>query len=210
MAALYETLRPAPEQEALALFGAIHEGEDTIALLGPNEPGFWAHFTASPEYQNGNSDPLDRWSRRVISRLAADWGGDPVFPSDGPPYAPFLDWALQSGQAWQSPVGMLVHAHAGLMVSYRGAVRLPGRYDLPPARANPCESCVTKPCLNACPVNALNESMEYDVPRCRTHISSAIGNACLTGGCLVRRSCPVSQDYGRLPAQSAFHMRSFL
>ena len=210
MAALYEALTPAPEQEALAVFGALHEGTETLVLLGPHEPGFWACFKASPEYQDGQADPLDRWSKRVIGRLAADWGGVPMFPSDGPPYAPFLDWALKTGQAWQSPVGMLVHARAGLMVSYRGAVRLQGRLVLPPTGSNPCESCVDKPCLSACPVGALNSGMAYDVPRCQAHIKSVAGTDCLSAGCLVRRACPLSRDYGRLPAQSAFHMRSFL
>ena len=210
MAALYEALTPAPEQEALAVFGALHEGEETIVLLGPHEPGFWAYFTAAQEYQDGQADPLDRWSKRVIGRLAANWGGVPVFPSDGPPYAPFLDWARKTGQAWQSPVGMLVHARAGLMVSYRGAVRLHGRLVLPETGSNPCESCAEQPCLSACPVGALNSGMEYDVPRCQTHIKSRSGTDCLSAGCLVRRACPVSQNYGRRPAQSAFHMRSFL
>lgn len=210
MAALYEALTPAPEQEALAVFGALHEGEETIVLLGPHEPGFWACFTATPEYQDGQADPLDRWSKRVIGRLAADWGGAPVFPSDGPPFAPFLDWAIKTGQAWQSPVGMLVHARAGLMVSFRGAVRLQGRLVLPPTSSNPCESCTGQPCLSACPVGALNSGMEYDVPRCKAHIKSLAGTNCFSAGCLVRRACPVSQDYGRRPAQSAFHMRSFL
>lgn len=210
MAALSKALSPAPEQAALAIFGALHEGDETLVLLGPHEPGFWACFTASSEYQDGQADPLDRWSKRVIGGLAADWGGVAVFPSDGPPYAPFLDWALKTGQAWQSPVGMLVHARAGLMVSYRGAVRLRGRLSLAPAGASPCESCAAKPCLSACPVGALNASMAYDVPGCQAHIQSAAGEDCLTAGCLVRRACPVSQDYGRLAAQSAFHMRSFL
>jgi len=210
MVALHEALTPAPEQVALAIFGAFHERDETLVLLGPHEPGFWAHFTASAEYQDGQPDPLDRWSRRVITCLAEDWGGAPVFPSDGPPYAPFLDWALETGQAWQSPVGMLVHARAGLMVSYRGAVRLQGRLDLPPPGRNPCRNCADKPCLTACPVGALNAQMEYDVQRCKTHISHPEGSTCLTKGCLVRRACPVSQDYARLPEQSAFHMRSFL
>ncbi|WP_439109775.1 ferredoxin [Lentibacter sp.] len=210
MAALRQALKPAPEAQALAVFGALHETGDTIILLGPHEPGFWAHFSASPEYRDGLADPLDRYSKRAIGLLAAAWGGTAVFPSDGPPFAPFMAWAMASGQAWQSPVGMLVHASAGLMVSYRGAVRLRGELDLAAPAARPCDTCVEKPCLTACPVSALNESQRYDVALCKSHISTADGEICMSAGCLTRRACPVSARYGRRPAQSAFHMKSFL
>ncbi|WP_137701630.1 ferredoxin [Marimonas lutisalis] len=201
-------LSPAPEADALAILGALHEADDTIVLLGPDEPGFWAHFTAQPEYRDGAPDPLDRWSKRVICALASAWGGAAIFPSDGPPYPPFQDWALRSGQAWTSPVGMLVHARAGLMVSYRGAVRLPGRRDLPAPADTPCITCTGRPCLAACPASALTGS-GYDVPACRAYLDTEAGQDCMARGCAVRRACPVSQSYGRLDAQSAFHMRAF-
>lgn len=209
MAALLQALSPAPETAQLSLFGALHDAGETVLLLGPHEPGFWAAFSASPEYQDGAPDPLDCWSKRVIGALAEQWGGTAVFPSDGPPYPPFMAWALASGQAWQSPIGMLVHARAGLMVSYRGAVRLPALLELPPPATNPCDTCA-KPCLSACPVGALNASQVYDIPACKAHITAPQGADCLGSGCLARRACPLSESYGRLPAQSAFHMKAFL
>ncbi|HVH03937.1 MAG TPA: ferredoxin, partial [Amaricoccus sp.] len=30
----------------------------TIVLLGPDEPGFWPIFTASPESRDGAADPM--------------------------------------------------------------------------------------------------------------------------------------------------------
>ncbi|WP_372612394.1 ferredoxin [Aquicoccus sp.] len=201
-------LDPAPETRALAIMGALHDGADTVLLLGPHEPGFWAHFTAQPEYADGAPDPLDRWSKRAIGALAAAWGGVAVFPSDGPPYPPFLDWALRSARAFVSPVGMLVHESAGLMISFRGAVRLPGHLALPAPGVNPCLNCKDQPCRTACPVGALSPA-GYDVPTCRTFLDSAPGQDCMERGCAARRACPVSQDYGRLDAQSAFHMRAF-
>ncbi len=209
MAPLQKALSPAPESVQLATFGALHDAGSTIVLLGPHEPGFWAAFSASAEANDSLPDPLDRYSKRIVTPLAQSWGGQALFPSD-PPYAPFLEWALKSGQAWQSPIGMLVHTRAGLMVSYRAAVRLPALYGLPMLAQNPCNTCAEKPCLTACPVGALNESQVYDVPACRAHIDSAAGADCLASGCLARRVCPQSQSYGRLPEQSAFHMRAFL
>jgi len=197
----------------LAVFG-LHpapgdgapEGTQTLLLLGPAEPGFWAHLTASPEWQDGTPDPVDRWSRRVIGRLACDLGAKAVFPFGGPPYAPFQRWAKATGRAWESPVRLLVHDLAGLMVSYRGTLALKSHLNLPAPSPRPCDTCAA-PCLTACPANALTVA-GYDVPACHGWLDTD-GAECLSGGCLVRRACPVSQTYGRVATQSAYHMRQF-
>lgn len=196
------------EAAQLELLGAAPEGGETVLLLGPREPGFWPVFTTSPEYRDGAPDPMDRWSKRVIGALAKAWGGVAVFPSDGPPYPPFISWALDSGQAWPSPVGMLVHARQGLWMSLRGAVRVPGAGTLPDAGASPCTACAGQPCRNACPVAALSPD-GYDVAACKGHLDRPEGRDCRDQGCAARRACPVASAYGRTEAQSRFHMRAF-
>lgn len=201
----------------LAVRGAFHpdaedlapDGTGTIVLLGPDEPGFWDVFTASREYLDGHRHPLDRWSKRIVTKVAAPLQAQAVFPYDGPPYPPFLRWAERCGSSWSSPVQLLVHETAGLFISFRAALALPTRLDLPPAVAKPCLTCTTQPCTTACPVGALAPGQPYNVPACVAHIESADGAAC-RDGCLVRRACPVSQSFGRRPEQSAFHMRAFL
>lgn len=188
--------------------GDLPAGTRTLLLLGPAEPGHWAHLTAQPEWQDGAPDPVDRWSRRVIGRLACDLGGKALFPFGGPPWRPFQAWALRSGRAWQSPVRLLVHDRAGLMVAFRGALALRTHVTLPAAGSNPCDSCAAKPCLAACPPGALGAA-GYDVPACHGFLASAAGADCMAGGCLVRRACPLSRSYGRLGDQSAYHMRQF-
>jgi len=178
----------------------------TLLLIGPDEPGFWPHFTASAEYGDDAPNPMDRWSVRVLNDIAAEFGGSALFPFGGPPWHPFIGWALKTGRAWISPVELLVHDTAGLFVSYRGALALPARLSLPPAPARPCDSCADQPCRVACPVGALSPA-GYDVPACRTFIASPAGAACIALGCAVRRACPVGQH--RLPEQSAFHMKAF-
>jgi ferredoxin len=201
-------------EERLDVLGgfAVTEGEDgfpagtrTLFMLGPREPGFWAHLQAQAEW--GEPDPVDRWSRRVIGRIACDLGAKALFPFGGPPYHPFYQWALRSGRVWDSPVRLLVHSGQGLMVSFRGALALKEAVAVPPPVARPCEGCAA-PCLTACPVGALTGE-GYDVPACHAYLDRPEGAECLTGGCLVRRACPVSQSYARLPEQSAYHMRRF-
>ncbi|OYX40574.1 MAG: ferredoxin [Rhodobacterales bacterium 32-67-9] len=201
----------------LAVFGAFHAeaGDElppdtgTVFLLGPEEPGFWRHVTSDPEWLDGQPDPLDRWSARVIGAIARSFGGTACFPFGGPPYHPFYRWALRTGRAWASPVTLLVHDRAGLFASYRGAILLPQRIDLPPPpAAAPCADCLGQPCRGACPASALSAA-GYDVPACHGFLDTEAGGECLSLGCAVRRACPVSQAYGRLPEQSAYHMRLF-
>ena len=195
----------------LALFGGVTaglpDGLRTLLLLGPKTPGFWPHFTASPEYNDNTADPLDRWSSRVITQLAQTLGAQAFFPFGGPPWQPFLQWAVDSGRAHVSPVGLLVHDAAGLMVSYRGALGFTQDIKLPKPPPSPCETCADRPCLSACPVDALTPT-GYDVTACKADLDRA-GNDCVARGCAVRRACPVSQAHGRSEDQSAFHMRAF-
>lgn len=190
----------------LFVSGRCHDGNSTVLLISPDEPEFWSIFSASAELADGRADPMDRWSKRVIGKWAVQLGGSAVFPSDGPPYPPIFQWALNSGQFWQSPVGMLVHNRMGLFTSFRGAIRLRRLLALPQPGSSPCENC-PQPCLTACPVDAFVP--DYLVRRCHNHLDSPAGKDCMIQGCRVRRACPISRDCGRLPEQSAWHMRQF-
>ncbi len=201
-------------QAGLITMGATHprtsgaKGLDggTLVLLGAG-PGFWPVLKAAPEW-NG-PDPVDRWSTRVIGQMALDLGADAHFPFGGPPYAPFIDWALKSGRTFSSPVGALVHDTVGMMISYRGALHFAQEFEIPEAVApSPCTTCAA-PCTSTCPVGALNDQEFYDVVACHAHLSTDEGQTCMTGGCLARLSCPVSAGANRDPEQSAHHMKAF-
>ena len=188
-------------------YDGLPQSNGTLLLIGPDEPAFWPDFIRSSEYNDGHPDPMDRWSKRVLSRIAIDNSAAAIFPSDGPPFHPFYSWALRSGHAWKSPIGLLVHEQAGLFVSYRGALLVPWQVQMPIATP-PCTACATKPCQTTCPVGAFaNDS--YDVPTCKSYLTTPEGRTCMTQGCAARRACPVGQDR-RVTDQSAFHMDAFL
>ncbi|HEU0220918.1 MAG TPA: ferredoxin [Paracoccaceae bacterium] len=204
--------------EGLTVLGGLHPGPQdgapagtgTLLLLGPDGPRWEVRFTVSPEARDGGRDPIDRWSRRVIGGLAARLGGAAIFPFEGPPWPPVLAWALRSGMAWISPIGMLVHARVGLWFSVRGILALPHRLALPdPPAASPCETCAEKPCRSACPVGAFAGG-RYDVPACIGHLQGAGRTTCLAAGCAARQACPVGVVFRPLPVQAARHMAAFL
>ena len=201
---LDEALRP----HGLADLGGLHpEAGGTLVLIGPAGPGFWPVFRAAPEAQDGAPDPLDRWSRRILDGVAAALDARAIYPFDGPPWPPFPAWALASGWCHTSPVGLLVHAEAGLWVSFRGALLFAEVLPLPAPPPSPCAGCADQPCRRACPVDAFAEG--YDEAACHRHLDRPDGAPCMARGCAVRAACPVSRAHGREPAQSAFHMRAF-
>jgi hypothetical protein len=217
----WEPIVRAIEQRGLAAHGAfaLDDGERkgaladvaTIALVGLAGRRGWAAFSASPEAQDGAADPLDRWSRRVVDALAAGLGARTLYPFDGPPHWPFQRWARRAEAMHVSPLGLLIHPVDGLWRGYRGALAFAERLAVPPTRsaASPCATCVARPCLSACPVGAFT-SDGYDVAACAAHLSRPAGRACMEGGCLARRACPVGADEAHERAQAAFHMRAFL
>ncbi len=208
-----EAITKAVQREALDIFGYCHTrnedglGEGTILLLGPMEPGFWSHVRTVPEFSDADANPLDRWSERILTEIANKLGARALFPF-GVPARPFIGWAIRSGRAWISPVGMLVHDQAGLLVSFRGALFVDELLPESVLEARPCDRCEDQPCLSACPVSALS-SEGYELEPCHEFLNTADGKACMSYGCQVRRSCPVSQSYPRDPAQSEFHMAAF-
>ncbi len=183
----------------------------TLALLGFVGGAQWPAFAASPERADGRPDPLDRWSRRLINALAARHGAAALYPADGPPWLPFQRWAMRAEAVHFSPVGILIHPDFGLWHAYRGALAFRARLPLPAVerRPSPCDACTARPCLSACPVEAVRAS-GYDHATCKAQVAAAAGADCLEFGCRARRSCPVGAAYRYGAEQAEFHMRAFV
>lgn len=213
----YDNIARVASAEGLLTMGALHPDVchakglkgGTLILFGTGAD-FWPVFRMAQESQDSKPDPIDRWSQRVIGKIANALDATAHYPFGGPPYAPFIDWAKKSGRAFASPTGMLVHDEVGLMISYRGALHFAETFAIPvPTPASPCESCDTRPCLTACPVGALGTIAPYDVVACHTYLDTLAGADCLGQGCQVRRICPVSAGAARSSAQSSHHMKAF-
>ena len=176
----------------LALRGGFHVGHDddvpvlpdgrpaaTVLMLGWTGGVQWPVFAASPEFADARAHPLDRWSRRVIGQMAAEWRALALYPFGGPPFRPFLRWAVRAEAVHASPLALLIHPDWGLWHAWRGALAFADWLALPErdSRSSPCENCPGRPCL---------EAGSFDV---------------------ARRACPVGTAYGA--AQTEFHAAAF-
>ena len=190
----------------------LPDGRDasTVVLAGNVGDAMWQVFRRAP-VDSTEPHPLNTWTREVLTRLANECNANVLFPFDGPPYLPFLRWAQRAESVTPSPIGPLIHPDYGLWHAYRGALVFAESIELPPLvpRPSPCESCAGRPCLSACPVDALAPG-QLDVDRCRDHIASEAGSDCLQGGCLARRACPVGAKFRYRPEQAHFHTLAFL
>lgn len=212
-------VRAALEARGLSCRGAFHPTADdlpdgdkfgTMVLAGFTGNNNWQHFKDSGEASDGAPDALDRWSLRVIGALARELGATAMFPFTGPPWLPFLRWAQRAEPLYPSPLGMLIHPDWGLWHAWRGALTFRERLELPTQdrRPSPCDTCVEKPCLTACPVKAFT-SQGYNVAACVAHVESARGTDCIEEGCRARRACPIGAAHRYGPDQANFHMRAF-
>lgn len=218
---IVEMVRAALAPHGLFLRGTVNfSSAETAPLLADGRPAtsvmlvgnvggsFWKPFSAWRKglADGGGADPLDNWSKAVIQPIAGEYRATAYFPSD-PPWQPFQQWAMRAEGLKPSPTGILIHPRYGLWHGYRGALG----FDRPlpeteRAAEHPCDRCIAKPCMPACPADALAEE-RFDLGRCRGHLRSETGRVgCLVNGCLSRDACPVGYDHRYPPEQLRFHM----
>lgn len=182
----------------------------TGVLVGHLGGAFWPVFENWHLQNAGVQNPLDSWSKIIINEAANKVGGQDVYPSDKP-YLPFQRWAKRAEGLKASPIGLLIHPQAGLWHAYRGAILFEQsfNYEKSAPGKHPCDSCEAKPCLTACPINAVTLD-RFEVGTCRNHLAQPQGKPCMTGGCIARNSCPVGEEFRYSVEQQAFHQQAFV
>lgn len=178
-----------------------------VLLVGNVGPTMWERFARK---RNTQADLLDAWTSEELSAVARRLGAKALFPFSRP-HLPFQRWACRAEACHISPLGIAIHCDYGLWHAYRGALVFAEPMELPPAdvRPSPCDTCVARPCLSACPVNAFTGS-DYDFVACARHLASPAGSECMSLGCLARHACPEGRDYAYEPDQAAFLMKAYL
>jgi hypothetical protein len=182
----------------------------SLILIGHAGSSIWPHFAKWRRSQPHDlKNPLDAWSEHVISPIAAKLGCHAIFPFQKP-FHPFQQWAMRAEGLNPSPLGILIHPVYGLWHAYRGAIAFDDEVLIQAAEetSQPCDACIGRPCLSACPVGAFL-GQGYDIQSCRTYLATEAGEECMSGGCRARLACPVGRDYVYEPDQMQLHMQPF-
>jgi hypothetical protein len=200
-----------PDNAADLTLPSMRNGKtpEALILIANAGPIFWDRFQA--EHRN-ETDPMDGWTRRILEPIAETFGMEALFPFDGPPFLPFHSWGYAARAFYPSPNIPAIHPVFGSWFGLRAAFLSPQPHPYPhehSADENPCDSCSTHSCFDACLSNALSRE-GYDIKSCLAHVAGDDDGFCLANGCRARRACPVGQDYIYSPEQAEFHMRGFL
>jgi len=194
----------------LEVLGVLEEGRQV--LIGNAGSGMWAIFKETPEYLDGLPDPLDRWTRRIGTKIARESDASVIFPFEGPPYPPFQSWAALAGEVFSSPIVLSIHQYYGLWHAYRFALMLEKPLQgLTKQKTveSPCLSCSHQNCLQTCPVDAFSPGV-YRVRDCVDYLNSEKHSFCRQSGCAARHACPVASAYRYEPEHAQFHMAAFV
>lgn len=198
---MFDTKTPAPSL-------VEHINIKSVVMVGHFGSTLWPHFSQWRQSRSNMADPLDTWSKEILNNVATRVCAFAVFPSDQP-YQPFQEWAKRAEGLSASPLGLLIHPRYGLWHAFRGALLFDREIE-PSQQApaiHPCDVCLDKPCLSACPVEAFDE-IGFAADRCRNYLWND-GFECLDSGCKARLACPVGQKHAYLLDQQRFHMAAF-
>jgi len=200
---------PAWAIEPIAAGGATVEDFESLVLLGQAGTALWDHIQ---QLQGNPQDPFDVVSLRLAASFVTDHLGDPhwqvVYP--GPALLPLGRLAELVGWGRASPLGLTINDEYGLWLAHRVAFLVDA--PLPATEAvgfpHPCDSCIGKPCVDACPASAVDAVSGFDIAPCSEH--RIRDDSVCAYQCLARLACPVGAEYRYGPEQMAHHYASGL
>lgn len=180
-----------------------------LMLLGHGGRRLWA---ALQEEGLQGPDPIDRYATRLARHFIQEHlaGPSPTVIYPGPLPVPLARLGELAGWCKPSPLGLGIHPTFGLWFAYRvvllTSLALPLRVE--PARPRPCDACPDRPCLAACPAQALDWERGFDVETCaRFRLET---NSACQERCLARLACPVAVEHRYSDEQLGYHYRHSL
>jgi len=173
-----------------------------LILVGHAGPGLWQALNASPFRQA--ADPIDRFTidrvRHFFSAAAPGCRYEILYPGSGRP--PLQRLGALAGWHHPSPFWLGINGVWGSWFAYRAAVVADSDFapTLPLTGASPCEDCRSRPCLAACPANAL---VDGSLAACLDYRLAKASRCQLQ--CPARLACPVGSKERYSDAQIRYH-----
>lgn len=168
--------------------------------------------------QANDGDMFDRRSRNLALDFAKRYLDDVAPLLLYPASNTFIlaPWLAAARVCYRSPLGLGIRPDVGLWLAVRAVLlvtlsqqqleQIHERY--PPldlAAPSPCELCQQKPCLSACPAEAIHATQNFSGERCATYRLSIDSSCAQT--CLARLACPLGAGARYDAPQLAYHYR---
>jgi hypothetical protein len=165
-----------------------------LVLVGHGGRRLWQALAA---FGMKTADPVDHFSLTMIRQFIDDYLGAPpvliLYPSG---YTiPLQKLGILAGWHHPSPLGLGINQTYGLWFAYRSVFLT--TMSLPPTQhqltTSPCDTCRDKPCVSACPAQAVQDVGQFRVMNCvdyRLQTQSSCRDRCLS-----RLACPVAPEH---------------
>ncbi len=177
---------------------------ERLVLLGMGGPGLW-------EWMNvqglSEPNPFDEISRRTVVEVSERFWGDrnPKILYPGEALIPLQQVGRFAGWSVPSPLGLDISPVYGPWFAFRAAflTRSPlPLMDILPA-ASPCDTCQDMPCIQACPVGAVQREEALDRERCLKRRFADEGGCGIQ--CYSRLGCPIGIKWRYSQRQLHYH-----
>ncbi len=192
---------------------------ETVIVIGNGGGEFWKRFreyaAARPGYLQQHDHPLDAYTVEVIgARLT------PLLDAALAQYriiyplqffsgltVSFMHLAQATRLSVPSILGVQIHPRYGPWIAWRAAVLID--HDVPaPAPAqdfDPCSTCVERPCIAACPAQAVSAVQDWDLLACMQH-RLRVPTECAER-CHARYTCVYGREHRYPEDELAYHQR---
>lgn len=161
---------------------------------------------------NQSKHPIDDFSilnvEEFLSKKLSSDDFEIVFPISNKPYVNLQALGKIAGWHYPSPFALGVNQQWGSWFAYRAVVLLNSHYvtQFPMTETDnspsPCESCITRNCIQSCPVDALAGD-SLDLSRCLSYRKQS--NSDCKDRCVARMVCPVAKSHQYSLEQIQYH-----
>jgi len=208
---------PEPLQSRITTVSDNNFSNSYLSLFANTGKQFWSAMQQEPSIDiKAQENPVDTFSLLITNRLLAmadmDDHADILYP--GLYAVPLIALGEQAGWSTASPLGLGLHPKYGPWFAYRALVRTDRPLQTPQhaaantvalsASTSACISCVSTPCVGACPGTAVSLANDFNVSACAEFRMQQ--NSTCKEQCHARNACPIGQQHRYSEEQRAYHM----
>lgn len=180
-----------------------------LVLLGHVGGAVWPQALAeAPDDDHPIDTAVHRWVVRGMGAHAPGVAWECVYPGDTA--LSLIRLGECAGWHHPSPFWQGVDAEWGSWFAYRAVLLANTDWPLTPRRErrSPCLDCVGRPCVAACPAQALGVDQALGLQRCSDHRLHRVSSC--EDRCLARLACPVGAEHRYSAVQLQHHYRHSL